>query len=100
MSEAKKSISDDELLADAIPIPFDDEDDGSPVVAPPPAHDAAATRPGFTPVVGSSKIRTFENMTAVAAHEWKRRPVGDGKGAVIGFSKVRRLAGRFPSRAG
>ncbi len=72
-----RPINDEDLLATAIPIPHD-EDDGS--MEPEEVH----ARPAIdgVPVIPSSKIRRFDNSTAIAEHGWRRRPHKDGRGAV------------------
>lgn len=66
-------ISDDDLLANAIPIP--DDDNAAIDLEEAPARAA-------TSVVASSKIRTFDNSLAIAEHRWRRSTHKDGSGAV------------------
>src|SRR3546814_6706912 len=86
MSELDKPsrIRDDELLAQAIPIPDEeDEDDASVELEEAPAH--------AEPSAASRRIRTFDNSTAIAHHDWRRPTNKDGCGAVRVRSFVAKL---------
>jgi len=80
--DSSDSISDEELLADAIPIDVNatDANEGTD-------HDAQALTPidldetASSSVVGSSKIRTFDTHKPHIDH-WKRTPNVTGSGAI------------------
>lgn len=70
--------NDDDLLADAIPIPPQDEDEEelSPI-----EFEEVADAGGSHASAASNMIRTFGDQTRRAASGWKRKPVASGKGA-------------------